>query len=79
MEHPIRKAVIHTYKRMDTNPDGPAWVARFHPDKNCLLFFPGATEDEVVKEAEEYREMIIKKFEDAYIARKNAAKKRKKK
>ncbi|MFG6573179.1 hypothetical protein ACGYLO_16420 [Sulfitobacter sp. 1A13353] len=71
--HPLRDAVIHTFERRDSNEGGPRWLARFHPDRLCIVFFTGDTEAEAIEKAEALRTEAIEKHEAAYIARMEAA------
>ncbi|NKX40981.1 hypothetical protein HGG71_05790 [Rhodobacteraceae bacterium R_SAG2] len=70
--HPLRDAVIHTFERRDSNEGGPQWLARFHPDRLCIVFFTGDTEAEAIEKAEALRTEAIEKHEAAIIARAEA-------
>jgi len=49
------------------------WLARLHPYSVYPVFFSGATEDEVIAQAEALRAEAIAKHEASCIARQQAA------
>jgi hypothetical protein len=69
MSHPIRKASIHTFQRVDSDGKGCEWIARFHPYKTYPILFSGKTRQEAVDAAETLRAEAIDKHEAQCIHR----------
>lgn len=69
MSHPIRKASIHTFQRVNSDGKGCEWVARFHPYKTYPILFSGKTRQEVIDAAETLRAEAINKHEAQVIHR----------
>jgi hypothetical protein len=66
-EHPIRKAQLHTFSRVDGNTGtGVEFIARFHPYATWPVFFHGESEDAVIDKAEKFRTETIAQHEQAY-------------
>tara|TARA_R110000851_G_scaffold214111_1_gene366722 strand:+ start:547 stop:807 length:261 start_codon:yes stop_codon:yes gene_type:complete len=75
MTHPIRNAVIHTFKRKDSDGKGREWIAQFFPYKIYPVFFSGKTEEDVIDSAEAVRAEAIQKHEADCIRRQDAKEK----
>jgi hypothetical protein len=77
IEHPIRKAEVHTFQRTDSGKGSVSWLARFYPYSTYPVFFQGSSEEDVILQAETLRTEAITKFERSYIIQQEAKVKRK--
>lgn len=73
MSHPIRKAELHVFARIEGNGKGAEFIARFHPYDNWPIFFKGDTPEEAESKAEDFRAECIEKNEADVIRRQEQA------
>ena len=77
MSHPIRKADIHIFNRIDDGEFGARFIGRFYPYNAYPVFAQGETPKEVRDKLEALRTEAIEKYEAQVIARQEAQAKRK--
>ena len=83
MSHPIRKAEIHTFCRVEeTKPNfnprtGVTFIAMFFPYKTYPMYFSGHSRSDVIAKAEAFRAEAIEKHEADCIRRQELSRKAK--
>lgn len=71
--HPIRKAELHIFKRVNKGDKGSEFIARYHPYDTWPVFFKGQTQDEAESKAEEFKQECIDKHEAEVLLRQQRA------
>lgn len=73
--HPIAKAPLHVFLRVDSDGTGTRTMARFYPYDAYPIFFHGQTMDEVRQKAESFRNDAVEKHGAQYAARQESLRK----
>lgn len=71
--HPMRRAVIHTFRRCDMSDGGAKYIARLHPYDTYPVFWHGDTAEAAHTAAADFVADAIEKNEAAVLARQEAA------